>query len=50
LSSLVVGSTNDGIEYGKTPEDQADANWIVGTEVYNFGANVETNVTLDADF
>lgn len=50
LSSWVVGSTNDGIEYGKTPEDQADANWIVGTEVYNFGANVETNVTLDADF
>ena len=50
LSSWVVGSSNDGIEYGKTPEDQADANWIVGTEVYNFGANIETNVTLDADF
>lgn len=44
------GATNDGVEYGRTPEDQADANWLIGTQVYNFGANVETNVTLDADF
>lgn len=48
--SWIAGSTNEGIEYGKTPEDQADASYLVGTEVYNFGANVETNVTLDADF
>jgi len=49
-SSWIAGATNDGVEYGRTPVDQADANWLVGTEVYNFGANVETNVTLDADF
>jgi len=49
-SSWIAGENNDGIEYGRTPENQTDANWLVGTEVYNFGANIETNVTLDADF
>ncbi len=49
-SYWAAGATNDGVEYGRTPEDQADANWLIGTTVYNFGANVETNVTLDANF
>ena len=35
------------MEYGITPEDMQDANYIVGGQVVNFGANLQTNVTLN---
>lgn len=50
ISSYIVGVTNEGIEYGYTPEVQLDTDWTIGSTVYNFGANDQTNVTLDAVF
>ena len=50
ISSYIVGVTNDGIEYGYTPEVQLDSDWTIGSTVYNFGVNDQTNVTLDAVF
>ena len=47
LSTYVIGDNNDGMEYGITPEDMQDANYIVGGQVVNFGANLQTNVTLN---
>ncbi|MFT5857949.1 MAG: hypothetical protein ACI865_000033 [Flavobacteriaceae bacterium] len=47
LSSYVVGDNNDGMEYGITPQDMQDANYTVGGQVYNFGANDHTNVVLN---
>lgn len=49
-ASWIMGENNGGLEYGRTPEDQQDANWYVGSQVYNFGYNDQTNVTLTADF
>ena len=47
LGSYIVGVTNDGIEYGTTPEAQLDTDWTIGSTVYNFGVNDQTNVTLE---
>lgn len=47
LSSYVIGDNNDGMEYGITPEDMQDANYLVGGQVVNFGVNTQTNVTLN---
>ncbi len=43
-SAYISGENNDGLEYGRTPIDQIDANWYVGTVIYNFGANDQTSV------
>ncbi len=50
LSAFISGSTNGGIEYGRTPTSQLDASYDVGAEVFNFGALDAANVALDADF
>ena len=50
LSSWVVGVTNEGIEYGRTPIDNLDTDWTIGSSVFNFGVNDQTNVALTADF
>lgn len=50
LSAWISGDNNDGIEYGRTPIKHLDASWVVGGQVYNFGLQDQTNVTLDADF
>ena len=50
LSSWIVGQSNEGVEYGRTPLNHLDASWIVGGEVYNFGVNTQTNLDLEADF
>lgn len=49
-SAYISGENNSGVEYGRTPVDQMDANYFVGSEVYNGGANPATNTTLTADF
>lgn len=49
-SAYISGENNSGVEYGRTPSDQQDANYIVGTSVYNGGANAAANTTLTADF
>lgn len=46
-AAYIVGENNGGIEYGRTPIDQTDANWYVGTVVYNFGGLTQTNVTTN---
>lgn len=46
-AAYIVGQNNGGIEYGRTPIDQVDANWYVGTVVYNFGGLAQTNVTTN---
>lgn len=50
ITAWVAGENNEGTEYGRYPSDQMDANWYVGAEVFNFGAQDQTNVTLTADF
>tara|TARA_R110002072_G_scaffold282761_1_gene445798 strand:+ start:21221 stop:23023 length:1803 start_codon:yes stop_codon:yes gene_type:complete len=50
VSSWIVGTDNDGIEYGKTPIDQLPADWLVGSSVFNFGADDQTNINLAVDF
>jgi len=49
-AAWVVGENNGGIEYGRNPVDHLDANWTIGSEIFNFGVNDQTNVTLTADF
>jgi hypothetical protein len=44
VSSYIAGENNTGLEYGRTPIDQTDDNYYVGTVIYNFGANDQTNV------
>ncbi|MEJ6583292.1 MAG: T9SS type A sorting domain-containing protein [Crocinitomicaceae bacterium] len=50
LTSWYVGENNEGIEYGRTPLDQLDANYIVGSRVSNFGTTDQTMLDVDADF
>ena len=49
-SAYISGENNGGIEYGRTPSDQVDGNYFVGSGVYNGGANDAINTTLTADF
>lgn len=49
-ASWIVGENNNGIEYGRTPQDQVDPNWTIGAQVYNNGSNDQTNLVMDADF
>ncbi len=49
-SAYIIGENNSGVEYGRTPSDQVDASYIVGSGVYNGGANDAINTTLTADF
>ncbi|MFT5860544.1 MAG: hypothetical protein ACI865_002657 [Flavobacteriaceae bacterium] len=44
------GVNNYGMEYGNTPDAQLDANWMVGSTIFNFGINDATNVALDVAF
>ena len=50
LSTYVMGATNEGIEYGRTPSDQLDTDWIIGANVLNFGSLDQPATTLVADF
>ena len=48
--SFVVGTNNEGSEYGRTPLAQLDVTYDVGMQVYNFGINDQDPVTVTADF
>lgn len=50
LSSWIAGENNEGIEYGRVPVDQTDANYIFGGQVNNFGADANNNIVLNSDF
>ena len=50
ISSWVLGENNEGIEYGRVPLDQLDANLTIGSEVFNFGTADQTAVEVNADF
>ncbi|MDX2359416.1 MAG: T9SS type A sorting domain-containing protein [Crocinitomicaceae bacterium] len=49
-ASWISGENNEGNEYGRTPEDHQDGNYLVGSQIYNFGANDQTNLIWGADF
>ncbi len=46
MSAFIVEQANEGVEYGRTPVDQVGANWEIGAQIYNFGVNNATNVTV----
>jgi hypothetical protein len=50
VAAWISGENNDGVEYGRNPDNQMDANWYVGANVFNFGINDQTNVSMTADF
>ena len=50
LSSWFAGANNGGIEYGKTPINHIDNSYLVGSEIFNFGVNDQTNIGLNADY
>ncbi len=50
LSSWIAGSDNGGLEYGRTPLNHLDSDWIIGSEILNFGTDDQTNIDLAADF
>lgn len=50
VSSWVLGENNEGIEYGRTPLDQLDANLTIGSEVINIGALDQTAIEVNANF
>lgn len=50
ISSWIYSENNGGIQYGRTPEDQQDVNYRIGTEIYNIGALDQTNVTSNCDY
>ena len=50
LNSYFVGTTNEGVEYGRTPVSNLDDSYVVGSTVYNFGSADQANTTLNADF
>lgn len=50
LNSYVVGTNNEGIEYGRTPVSQLDTDWVIGSTVLNFGSNDQPNTNLTVDF
>ena len=41
-------SNGGAVEYGRTPESQMNDTIILGGEVYNFGSEDQSNVTIDA--
>lgn len=50
VSTWIRGEFNNGIQYGRTPEDQQDANYWVGAEIHNSGTNDQTNINFSADY
>jgi len=50
LSPFVVGTNNEGIEYGKTPVAHLDATYDIGGSVLNFGSATNTNTVANVNF
>ena len=49
-TAYIVGENNNGVEYGRTPVNHVDPNYIMGANIFNFGANDQTNVVMTGDF
>ena len=50
LGAWFSGITNGQTEYGRTPLDQVDSDYLLGAQVYNFGVNDQTNITVNIDY
>ena len=50
LAPFVVGTNNEGIEYGKTPVAHLDATYDIGGSVLNFGSATNTNTVANVNF
>jgi len=50
LAAYIMGENNGGTEYGRNPDNQLDANWIVGAQAFNFGIADQNNVVMTANF
>ncbi len=50
LSPFVVGTNNEGIEYGKTPVAHLDATYDIGGSILNFGSATNTNTVANVNF
>jgi len=50
IYAYITGTTNEGLEYGKTPFDQLDIDYEVGGTIVNFGVNDQTNTVVTAEF
>lgn len=48
MTAWYAGENNEGIEYGRTPISQLDANYLLGGQLQNWGVNDQASVTLDA--
>ena len=50
LSSYIFGTTNGGAEYGRTPLNQLDTDWTIGSQVHNLGSLDQPTTNMTADF
>ena len=50
LFPYVVGTNNEGIEYGKTPIAHLDNSYDIGGSVFNFGSAANTNTVANVNF
>ena len=50
LAPFVVGTNNEGLEYGKTPVAHLDATYDIGGSVLNFGSATNTNTVANVNF
>lgn len=48
MTAWYAGENNEGVEYGRTPLSQLDANYLLGGQLLNWGVNDQADVTLDA--
>ena len=50
ISSWIFGENSNGVEYGRTPTNQLEQNYFVGSYIYNYGALDQTNVEVNGTF
>ncbi len=48
--AYISGENNGNVEYGRTPLDQVDPNYLIGAGLYNGGANAAINSVVTSDF
>ena len=50
ISSWIFGENSYGAEYGRTPINQVEQNFYVGSSIYNYGSMNQTNIIVNGDF
>ena len=50
MNFAYVSHNGTGEEYGRIPKDQLQSEMLVGAEMFNFGSEEQSNVTLEVDF